>query len=73
MATKKKPAKKAVKKSAKMKGNRLENAIKTNVQLVVDQLNKVPKLREFIDKNQLTVVGGYYNFHTGKVTLLTDR
>lgn len=60
----------AVKKSAKMKGNRLENAIKTNVQLVAAQLNKAPALRELIDKKKLTIVGGYYNFHTGKVTLL---
>lgn len=60
----------AVKKSAKMKGNRLENAIKTNVQLVVDQLKNTPIVREFIDKKKLMVVGGYYNFHTGKVQLL---
>ncbi len=63
----------AVKQSAKMKGDRLENAIKANVQLVVDQLKKTPKLREFLDKKQLNVVGGYYNFHTGKVVLLPEK
>ncbi|MBS0615208.1 MAG: carbonic anhydrase [Verrucomicrobia bacterium] len=63
----------AVKKSASMKGNRLENAIKTNVQLVVNQLRTSPKLAEYIDKNLLKVVGGYYNFHTGKVQLLPEK
>ncbi len=63
----------AVKKSAKMKGNRLENAIKTNVQLVVAQLNNAPVLRELIDKKKLMVAGGYYNFHTGKVILLPEK
>lgn len=60
----------AVKQSAKMKGNRLENAIKTNVQLVVASLSKTPLLREYIEKKKLQIVGGYYNFHTGKVQLL---
>ncbi len=50
--------------------NRLENTIKTNVQMVSDQLKKSPVLQKFISEKKLTVVGGYYNFHTGKVEMV---
>lgn len=60
----------AVKKTEKQKGDKVENTIKANVQMVVDQLNASPVLRRLIDKKQLLVQGGYYNFHTGQVELI---
>lgn len=60
----------AVKMTAKTPGNHLENAIKKNVLLVVEQLQNNPLLKPIIEKEQLTIKGGYYNFHTGKVELL---
>jgi carbonic anhydrase len=59
----------AVKTTAKMPGNRLENAIKKNVALVVEQLQNNPYLKELIEKEHLLIKGGYYNFHTGKVEI----
>lgn len=60
----------AVDKVKNLSGDRLEEAIKTNVRLVVDQLEKSPIFRDLIAKKKLTVAGGYYDFHTGKVELL---
>lgn len=60
----------AVKKTATQTENRLENTIKANVDLVVQQLQKSSVLKKYIDENKLLVKGGYYNFHTGKVELL---
>ncbi len=51
--------------------NRLENTIKMNVKLVVQQLKSTPVLSNLIAKKKLNVVGAYYNFHTGKVELLS--
>ncbi len=52
------------------KGNRLEDTIKANVRLVVEQLKKTRVISQYIKEKKLTVVGGYYNFHTGLVELL---
>ena len=57
----------AVKKAEKQPGNRLENTIKSNVDSVVEQLKKSPALQQLIKEKKLLVVGGYYNFHSGKV------
>jgi len=62
-----KPAAEATK---KQKSNRLESTIKTNAQMVADQLKKSPVLNRFIAEKKLSIVEGYYNFHTGKVELL---
>lgn len=50
--------------------DRLTNTVKMNVKLVVDQLKATPVLGALIEKKKLEIVGGYYNFHTGKVELL---
>ncbi len=60
----------AVKRVAKMPGNRLENTIKENVALVVAQLQKNSVLKRLIEKGILLIKGGYYNFHTGQVEFL---
>jgi carbonic anhydrase len=60
----------AIKKSQQQTGNPLENAIKTNVLMVVHQLKNSPKLKELIDQKKLLVRGGYYHFKEGRVELL---
>lgn len=60
----------AVKKSQRQAGNRLENAIKANVKDVVSQLRNEPVLRKLISQKKLSVAGGYYNFHSGKVEII---
>jgi len=55
------------------KTNRLENTIKTNAEMVADQLKKNPLLSSLIAKKKLMVVPAYYNFHTGKVELLNQE
>lgn len=60
----------AIKMAAKQPGDKLVNAIKSNVNQVVEQLNKSPVLRRYIEQNKLAVKGGYYNFQTGQVELL---
>jgi len=60
----------AVKTTAQMPGNHLENAVKKNVQRVVEYLQDKPLLKELIAEKKLLIKGGYYNFHTGKVELL---
>ncbi|HEX2579563.1 MAG TPA: carbonic anhydrase [Rhabdochlamydiaceae bacterium] len=55
------------------KTNRLENTIKTNAEMVADQLSKSPALSPLIAKKKLMVVPAYYNFHTGKVELLQEK
>jgi carbonic anhydrase len=60
----------AVDATKNQKGNRLENTIKVNVKNVVDQLSKSSVIKQMIEKKQITVIGGYYDFHTGVVELL---
>ncbi len=60
----------AVKQAQKVAGDRLENAIKINVQMVVQRLKERPILKKLIAKGELDVHGGYYNFHTGLVEIL---
>ncbi|MGH7889696.1 MAG: carbonic anhydrase, partial [Thermodesulfobacteriota bacterium] len=54
----------------KQKGDRLENTIKMNVEMVSAQLKKSPVLSRLIAQKKFSVVGGYYNFHTGQVEIL---
>lgn len=57
----------AVERSAKMWGNRWENAIKENVRLSVEALTHYPAYQDLIKKGQLRIEGGYYDFNTGRV------
>ena len=50
----------------------LEVATKANVQAVVNFLRKQPALDAYLAKDKLKVVGGYYDFDTGKVELLKE-
>jgi carbonic anhydrase len=48
-------------------GDLLTNAIKTNVPLTVQRLQTTePILTEAVSQKKLKIVGGVYNFHTGK-------
>jgi carbonic anhydrase len=57
----------AVKKTKGQGKDRLENTIKANVQMVVEQLKQSKALSQLIEKKKIDIVGGYYNFHTGQV------
>ncbi len=52
-------------------GSLIENTVKDNVLYVVDQLKKTPTLAKLIHAKQIDVVGGYYDFKSGAVNLLT--
>jgi carbonic anhydrase len=50
--------------------NKLERAIKSNVNYQVEKLGKSPVMGELVDGKQLKVVGAYYDLDTGKVSLI---
>jgi carbonic anhydrase len=63
----------AVEKSSTMPGDKVANAVRTNVQLVVQQLRaSTPVLSELVAHGKLKIVGGVYSLETGKVTWLSD-
>ncbi len=62
----------ALKKCQAKKGDLLANAIKCNAMEGVNYLKTVPSLANLIAAKQLKVVGGYYDFHQGKVSLIED-
>ncbi len=63
----------AAKATEGQKENRVENTIKINVRRMVDQLKKSPALERLMKKGNLLIVGGYYNFHTGRVEILDEK
>lgn len=63
----------AVEKSRGQSGDPVANAVRANVQLVVQQLRaSTPVLSELVAHGKLKIVGGVYSLETGKVTWLTD-
>lgn len=60
----------AVDKVKKGDSGNLEAAVKANVAFIVEDLKKKEPLKSLVEKKKLTIAGGYYNFHTGKVELL---
>jgi carbonic anhydrase len=61
----------AVDASAGQSGDRLENAIKANVLLQMRRLQVSPVISKLVEENKLTLVGGYYDLNTGKVSLIS--
>jgi carbonic anhydrase len=62
----------AVRRVMSQPGNMLENAIRANVHWGVEQIqNSEPLLAEDVRQGRMTVVGAYYSFTTGQVSLLT--
>ena len=54
-------------------GDPVANAVRTNVQMVVQQLrSSTPILSELVVQGKLKVVGGIYSLETGEVTWLSD-
>ena len=60
----------AVIKTKGMPGDATENATLENVRIGVQQLSKWAPFATLIASGKLKIVGGIYNLHTGKVTLL---
>jgi len=61
----------AVVKSKDMPGDRVANAVRANVELVVAQLaSSQPILAELVGKGKVRVVGGVYSLDTGRVDWL---
>ena len=52
-------------------GDRLDNAIRANIEMGVEQLRTAkPDLAAAVGSGQLTVAGGYYDLASGEVSLL---
>jgi carbonic anhydrase len=51
--------------------DKLQSAIKANVLHQVETLSRSSVLGELIDKNELKIVGSYYDLSTGKVNLVS--
>jgi len=63
----------AVEKSRGLPGDKVENAVKANVEMVVKQLRtSTPILAGLVHTGKLRVVGAVYSLDTGKVTWLPD-
>ena len=63
----------AVDKSRGMPGDPIANAVRLNVQMVVQQLrSSTPVLSELVAQGRLKIVGGVYSLETGKVTWLSE-
>ncbi len=61
----------AVEKAAGLPGDRVDNAVRINVENVVRQLREsTPLLSELVEKRQLRIVGAVYSLDTGKVEWL---
>ena len=61
----------AVKKAKSQPGDLLENAIRENVAMVVDQLrSSSPLLAHLVKDGILKIIGAYYRLDDGKVTLV---
>jgi len=63
----------AIEKSRGMPGDAVSNTVRTNVQMVVQNLRKsTPILSELVAEGKLKIVGAVYSLETGKVTWLND-
>lgn len=62
----------ALKKCQAQKGDIVMNAVKCNVKEGVSFLKSTPLIAKHIAANRVRVVGAYYDFDHGKVTILPD-
>lgn len=66
-----KAIKPAVELAKKMSGNIIENSSKCNIELVINNIKSAdPILSKLDGLNELTMVGAYYNLHSGIVDIL---
>src|SRR5262249_13662048 len=64
----------AVEKSRGLAGDPVANAVRTHVEMVVDQLrSSTPVLSELVAHGKLKIVGGVYSLETGRVTWLPEN
>jgi carbonic anhydrase len=61
---------KAIKQCKETKGDLLKNAIQCNVKEGVRNLKAQPNIANLIKQNKLKVVGAYFNFDDGKVSII---
>jgi len=63
----------AVEKSRQLPGDPLSNAVRTNVEMVVQQLRtSTPILSELVAHGKLKIIGAVYSLRTGTVTWLPE-
>ncbi len=63
----------AVDRSRGMPGDPVANAVRINVEMVVQQLrSSTPILSELVAHGKLKIIGGVYSLETGEVTWLSD-
>jgi Carbonic anhydrase len=61
----------AVETSKSQPGDKVENAVKENVRLQIENLKKSPVIADLIQQGKLKVVGGYYDLDTGAVSMVS--
>ena len=63
----------AVERAGPLTGDRVENATRINVEMVVDQLRtSQPVIAALVGKRELQIVGAVYSLDTGRVTWLSS-
>jgi len=60
----------AIQQIRRSEGNILEKAIRANVKAIVLKVKAAPLIKELIEKDKITVIGGYYELASGKVILI---
>ena len=66
-----KAIKPAVDRSKDQAGDKVENAVKENVRLQIENLKKSAVITQLIQEGKLKVVGGYYDLDTGAVSMVS--
>jgi carbonic anhydrase len=61
----------AVETSKSQPGDKVENAVKENVRLQIENLKKSPVISGLIQEGKLIVTGGYYDLDTGAVSMVS--
>ncbi len=61
----------AVERSKNQPGDKVENAVKENVRLQIENLKKSPVISQLIQEGKMKVVGGYYDLDTGGVSMVS--
>lgn len=68
------PIRPAVERASRLPGDRVDNAVKINVEMVVDQLRtSQPVLATLVGTRHLRIVGAVYSLDTGRVEWLPER
>jgi carbonic anhydrase len=60
----------AIARSNRQPGDALENGVRENILLQIDQLRKTPVIAQLLNQRQLKLVGSYFDFKTGEVAIL---